>query len=87
MRIIDINEANAHFSTLIDSAQKGESFVIAENGKPLVVVTAYTELEPLLPKRRIGFMEGAFIVPDDFNSLGRAKIEAIFQTNNSKHKI
>lgn len=87
MRIIDINEANANFSTLIDSAQKGEPFVIAENGKPLVVVTAYTELEPLLPKRRIGFMEGVFIVPDDFDSLGKSKIEVLFQANNSKHKI
>jgi hypothetical protein len=53
----------------------------------MVVVTAYTELVPNLPKRRIGFMEGAFTVPDDFNSLGKSKIEALFQTNNSKHKI
>jgi prevent-host-death family protein len=86
MRIIDIDDAKANLLGLVNSAHAGKSFVIAENGKPLVVVISYAEVE-LSSKRRIGFMEGDISVPDDFDSLGTPEIEDLFQNNNPKHDI
>ena len=46
-------------------------------GKPLVRVTAMTAEAPK-PMRRFGFMKGQIQVPDDFNTMGAAEIEAMF---------
>lgn len=36
MKTIDIHEAQAHLSRLVEQAAHGESFIIAKAGKPLV---------------------------------------------------
>ncbi|MGA9265840.1 MAG: type II toxin-antitoxin system prevent-host-death family antitoxin, partial [Rhodomicrobium sp.] len=57
MDIINIHEAKTHLSRLVELAAKGEPFIIAKAGKPLVKVTAIDA--PLSEgKRRLGFMEG-----------------------------
>ncbi len=38
MVVVNIHEAKTHLSRLIDRASKGESFVIAKAGKPMVKV-------------------------------------------------
>src|SRR5436305_14097688 len=40
MNTIDIHEAKTQLSRLVDLAARGESFVIAKSGKPLVKVAA-----------------------------------------------
>jgi prevent-host-death family protein len=40
MRIINIREAKAQLSRLVEKVARGEAFVIAKAGKPLVKVTA-----------------------------------------------
>lgn len=40
MRTVNIHKAKTQLSKLIEKASKGESFVIAEAGKPVVKVTA-----------------------------------------------
>ncbi len=77
MRTVNIHEAKAHLSRLIEQAVKGEPFVIAKAGKPLVRVTA---LDTLLAGkvRRVGFMKGQISVPDDFDRMGSAEIEDQF---------
>ena len=40
MLIINIHEAKTQLSRLVDNAVKGESFIIAKAGKPLVKVSA-----------------------------------------------
>jgi antitoxin (DNA-binding transcriptional repressor) of toxin-antitoxin stability system len=77
MRTVNIHEAKTHLSRLIDGAVKGEAFVIAKAGKPLVQVTALSAAEAAAPRRR-GFMAGQISVPDDFNRMGEAKIAALF---------
>jgi prevent-host-death family protein len=72
---INIHEAKTHLSRLVDEAARGESFVIAKAGKPLVKVAALEA--PAVPKR-LGFLAGEIAVPDDFNRLGGAEIEALF---------
>lgn len=39
MQTVNIHEAKTQLSRLIDQAVKGESFIIAKVGKPLVKVT------------------------------------------------
>lgn len=76
MRVVNIHEAKTHLSRLVDAAAKGEPFIIAKAGKPLVTVTAIAAESTA--SRRLGFMEGQFKVPDDFDEMGREEIEAMF---------
>ncbi|WP_141259276.1 type II toxin-antitoxin system Phd/YefM family antitoxin, partial [Gluconobacter oxydans] len=39
MRTVNIHEAKTHLSRLIDAAMKGESFIIAKAGRPMVRVS------------------------------------------------
>ena len=57
MRIVNIHEAKTHLSRLIELAAKGEAFIIAKAGKPMVKVTAL-EAPAAGQVRRIGFMIG-----------------------------
>ena len=75
MKIVNIREAKTHLSRLVEAAAKGEPFTIAKAGKPLVKVIA---VEAPAAARRLGFMEGAFTVPDDFDTMDREEIEKLF---------
>ena len=77
MRTVNIHEAKTHLSRLVEEAAKGEPFVIAKAGKPLVKVTPLDA--PLAGQvRRLGFMAGRLAVPDDFDRMGHAEIERLF---------
>ena len=78
MRIVNIHEAKTHLSRLVDRAAKGEPFVIAKAGKPLVKVVPLDA--PVAGQvRRLGFMAGQIAVPDDFDRMGSAEIERLFR--------
>ncbi len=76
MLIVNIHEAKTQLSKLVDRAAKGEPFVIAKAGKPLVKVTAIDA--PAAP-RRLGFLAGEIAVPDDFDRMGEAEIATLFE--------
>lgn len=80
MQTINIHEAKTHLSRLVEMAAKGESFVIAKAGKPLVKVTALNAPEPEQMKR-LGFMAGQLQVPDDFDRMGSDEIAQLFGNN------
>jgi prevent-host-death family protein len=75
MKTVNIHEAKTHLSRLVEQAADGEPFVIAKAGKPMVKVVA---IEADKPKRRFGFLAGQIKVPDDFDTMGAAEIEAMF---------
>jgi prevent-host-death family protein len=75
MVMVNIHEAKTQLSKLIDRAAKGEAFVIAKAGKPLVKVAA---LDAPAAPQRLGFLAGEIAVPDDFNRMGEAEILALF---------
>ncbi|MET3649889.1 type II toxin-antitoxin system Phd/YefM family antitoxin [Phyllobacterium ifriqiyense] len=77
MFTINIHEAKTHLSRLIEKASKGESFIIAKSGKPMVKVVAL-ETPAANEIRRVGFMAGQFTVPDDFDRMGSEAIEKLF---------
>ncbi|CAN7750016.1 type II toxin-antitoxin system Phd/YefM family antitoxin [Ensifer sp. NM-2] len=77
MHTVNIHEAKTHLSRLIEKAAKGESFIIAKSGKPLVKVVA-VETPAADETRRVGFMAGQFSVPEDFDRMGDENIEKLF---------
>ncbi len=80
MKVVNIHEAKTHLSRLIDMAAKGESFVIAKAGKPMVKVAAFSAPDAGQVKR-IGFLVGSISVPDDFDRMGSKEIEQLFGGN------
>jgi prevent-host-death family protein len=74
MVTVNIHEAKTQLSKLVDRAARGEPFVIAKAGRPMVKVAALDA--PAAPKR-LGFMAGEIAVPDDFDRMGEAEIAAL----------
>jgi prevent-host-death family protein len=63
--MVNIHEAKTHLSRLVDEAVRGQSFIIAKAGKPMVLVTRLDV--PAAPaKRRLGFMKGMYTLPDNY---------------------
>jgi prevent-host-death family protein len=77
MKTVNIHEAKTHLSRLIEQATRGEPFVIAKAGKPMVRVTA-VDAPDAGRARRVGFMQGQIRVPDDFDRMGSDGIEQLF---------
>lgn len=78
MQTINIHEAKTHLSKLVEKAAKGESFVIAKSGKPMVKVIPLNKPEAKTCKR-LGFMSNEIAVPDDFDQMGHADISNLFE--------
>jgi prevent-host-death family protein len=80
MRTINIHAAKTQLSKLVEEAAKGEPFVIAKAGKPMVKVTALDA--PVGEQmQRFGFMKGELSIPDDFDRMFDAEIEEMFGLN------
>ena len=76
MESINIHEAKTRLSQLVAKASKGEAFIIAKAGKPVVRVTAVDSPQES-QRKRIGFMAGQFSVPDDFDRMGEDEATAL----------
>ncbi len=61
---VNIYEAKAQLSKLVEAAENGEEVIIAHSGKPRV------RLVPITTKgtRRLGIDKGVYQVPDDFDA-------------------
>ncbi|MBA8899269.1 type II toxin-antitoxin system prevent-host-death family antitoxin [Phyllobacterium sp. P30BS-XVII] len=77
MRTVNIHEAKTHLSRLLEQAARGEPFVIAKAGKPMVKVTAI-DAPTGLDARRLGFMAGQITIPDDFDRMASDEINQLF---------
>ena len=75
MITVNIHQAKTHLSKLVDQAAKGEAFVIAKAGTPLVKVAGLDA--PAVPQR-LGFLAGEIAVPKDFDRMGDVEIAALF---------
>lgn len=78
MQTYNIHDAKTQLSRLVEQAAKGEPFVIAKAGKPMVKVIALNAPEPS-QIRRFGFMAGQISIPDDFDRMGEAEIVKLFE--------
>ena len=75
MVTVNMHEAKTQLSKLVDQAVKGDAFVIAKSGNPLVKVAA---LDAPATPQRLGFLAGEIAVPRDFDRMGEAAIAALF---------
>ena len=75
MKQLNLAEAKAQLSRLVDQAAKGKSVIIAKSGRPLakLVPLENAGAEPFI----LGLMKGEFEVPDHL-STADAEIEAMF---------
>lgn len=78
MQTINIHEAKTNLSRLIEKAVQGESFIIAKAGKPLVKVSRL-DIPSAGPAKRLGFMKGQIVVPEDFDRMGSEEIAQLFE--------
>jgi len=78
IQTVNIHEAKTHLSRLVDRASRGEPFIIAKAGKPLVKVVP---LDAPTPKKvqRLGFMSGQMAIPEDFDTMGNTEILQMFE--------
>ena len=74
---VNIHEAKAHLSKIVDRAANGEEFIIAKAGKPMVKVIPISTTQK--PKRVGGFLKGHATIPDDIDTMGNEEIAAIFE--------
>lgn len=63
---VNISEAKAQLSDLIERAVNGEEIVICNRNVPAVILKPV--VPPKKPDRRLGLWKGRFRVPDDFNA-------------------
>lgn len=78
MRTIDIHDAEANLSKLVDEVASGEPFIITRDGKPLVKIVP---ADAPLSARRFGFLVGVdnWVIPDDFDRMCEDEIRAMIE--------
>jgi prevent-host-death family protein len=77
MATVNIHEAKTHLSRLVERAAKGETVIIAKAGKPMAKLVPL-ELPVVDTSRRLGGLEGQFLIPDDFDRMMEDEIAEMF---------
>lgn len=72
---VNIHEAKTHLSRLVESAAKGNEFIIAKAGKPMVRVVPI-QAPPAV--RALGFLAGQGVIEADVKTAFARDIEAMF---------
>ncbi|WP_207895071.1 type II toxin-antitoxin system Phd/YefM family antitoxin [Tepidimonas ignava] len=66
MAVVNIHQAKAHMSELLDAVERGETVVIARRNKPVAELRPVTQAPPAT-RRPIGLAQGMIeIAPDAF---------------------
>lgn len=63
-RSVNIHEAKTHLSRLVEEVAGGEEIVIAKAGKPVARLTAPGRARK---PRKLGWLSGKLVVPEDFD--------------------
>jgi antitoxin (DNA-binding transcriptional repressor) of toxin-antitoxin stability system len=74
--IINVSDAKAQLSKLIDLVCRGEKVIIAKNNLPLVELVRHK----ITGKRKLGLLAGQIEIPDDFNEEDQEIIEMFYGT-------
>ena len=61
---VNIHEAKTNLSRLLARVENGEKVIIAKAGKPIALLTKFSDTEK---KRKLGRDAGLLTVPDDFD--------------------
>jgi prevent-host-death family protein len=79
---INIYEAKTNLSALVEQAYRGNPFIIAKSGRPMVKVEAYQAQPAKLT--RLGGMKGKMKVPQDIKAVARDEIISLFEGENCR---
>ncbi len=80
METIAVHDGETHFLRLVERAAAGEAFIISKAGKPMVKVIPFDSPTSGHIKR-LGFLTGQILVPDDFDRMGDGEIGSLFVSN------
>jgi prevent-host-death family protein len=75
MSTVNIHEAKTHLSRLVDQAARGQEFIIAKAGKPMVRVVPIHAADG---RRALGGLAGGYQLPRDIKAGFAADIAAMF---------
>ena len=81
MRTVNIHEAKTHLLRLVEEAAKGEPFIIAKAGRPVVKVTALGTPSGA-QVRRLGFLAGLIAVPEDLTAWAPQRLDSYLAVPN-----
>jgi prevent-host-death family protein len=62
--ILNVTDAKARFSEVVEQASQGQDIIITKMGKPVVRITRY---EPVPSNQRLGLFQGQLRIADDFD--------------------
>ncbi len=68
MTQLNLHEAKASFSSVARRVRAGETIILCDRNKPFAEIRPLAGIAPKRPKRRLGQLAGACIVPSDFNA-------------------
>ena len=77
MQQYNIHTAKTNLSSLVEKAARGEAFIIAKAGKPMVKVIPFSAQNVV--QKRIGFLKGELRIPPDFDEMGQDEITETFE--------
>ncbi|CRI65463.1 Prevent-host-death family protein [Thiocapsa sp. KS1] len=63
--ILNVTDAKARFSEVVEQASQGQDIIITRMGKPVVRITRYA---PELSNQRLGLFQGQLRIADDFDA-------------------
>ena len=63
MKTMQVREAKASFSALVEAAEKGEPTIITKHGKPTAMVVPIDEARKLYPDRNDAFVDFLLTYP------------------------
>ena len=72
---VNIHQAKTHLSRLVEQAARGQEFLIAKAGRPMVRVVPIT---PVGSRRDLGGLAGAYALPQDIKAGFADDVAAMF---------
>lgn len=57
MKVIQLRDAKAGFSAIVEAAEKGQPTIVTKHGRPAVMVVPYVDGQRLYPSDRPSFAE------------------------------
>jgi prevent-host-death family protein len=73
MKTVNITEAKAQLSKIVNDAARGKTTIIARNGRPVAQIVPFDKSKP--EKIKFGTLKGKIEIPEDFDAPDEEIIE------------
>ena len=65
MRTVQLRDAKAQFSALVEAAERGEPTTVTKHGRPAAMLIPIEEARKLYPEKKMTFAEWLLSIPDE----------------------